>query len=706
MRQIQTKIKTIANIGIFAVVFFFGHFALADHLNQTTGPGFADAQVGDPSFAAVGLAVHTTSTLRLTSITLQIRQDPGSISSATDTLNVSVYAFSNTSSAPTYPLSNTDPNFVGESSGINWAGTSAAYTSTTWNFSTNIDLSPTMYYQLWVHRTGAHTSDNSWDVKIFINNTTDDHTITRRFGAYELTGSVFSGEMFYVTSTLGLADDAYYDNSVYGPPNRYFNFGITVDPDHVPGSFSSLGVRFTPTVTYQTKHLSFRMDRLTNSFDFGNIYAKIYTYDGTTGRGTQVATSTALTTNDIPQSFGDPLTNLAKVTFAFTSTLTFTSNTAYNIVIEPTNYASVSSTNPIFPALNLGIRDAGGSQSPMLHNDPLANPSLTSFYSTSTHWLLSDYPFLSTLFATTNEFQSNVPGGSSFVSFYSTSTSFCQNTRQWKLNTTFGNDSIFQCQASGTCSVGVAWNGFAANTSTYALNNNDIAFSAGSDLASLSTRPYYMPMRFTFGPSTTFNARAYLCDGNSATTCRLDLAASPLNTHIIAYSDNWQFTVKDPSDVACSSSIGFESPNEVTAGSPVVTQNTALTDLYNQALAQCDAFGQQTPVIGGVVQGLCRVLMTLFIPSQSSFDTLLSLRTAVANKPPFGYYNVYISSLQGIESSTSTAAVVSDSDVTTGISIFSGIGWYQTWMIIIRALLWVAFGFGVIKFFKYFTPNS
>lgn len=697
--------KTIATIiASLAVVFAFGDLALAANLSQTTGSVYYDGQVGDPSYAAIGFAVHTSTTQRLTEITLQIRRDPASISSATDALNVSVYEFSNTSSAPAYPLTNTDPSFVGESTGIDWSNTPSSYAARTWTFSTPIILDSTKYYQIWVHRTGTHTSSNFWDLKIFTSNTTDDHLITRRFGVYELTGSVYPGQMAYVTSTLSLADDAFYDNSIYGPPTHYYNFGHAVDADGVPGSYASLGVRFTPTITYSTKHISFRMDRQTHSFDFGNIYAKVYTYDGTSGRGTQIATSSPIATAAIPQCFGDCLANLAKISFPFTDTLTFEAGTSYNIVIEPTNYAVVSSSNPVFPALNLGVRHYGAAETPMLHNDPLDNPSLTSHYSTSTRWLFADYPYLSALFATANEFASNVPGGASAVNFYSTPSPICQ-FRQWKLNITFGSDSdLFPCQKSNTCSVGVAWNSSAANTSTYTYNNNDGALSG--DLTGLSAFPYYMPIRSNFVTGTTFNARAYLCDTANSNTCRLDFK-SPTNTHILAYSDNYQFQVKDFSDPTCSSTI-YESPGELEASSTTINQNTAFNDMYNKAIAQCDTFGENTPIIGGVVQGLCRVFMTLFVPSSEAFNTLLSLRGAVTNKPPFAYFTVFSNSMSSLGSATSTASVISsESDFVANVQAYtSGYDWYETVMTLVRALLWLGFGFGILKFFKYFSPNS
>jgi len=245
------------------------------------------------------------------------------------------------------------------------------------------------------------------------------------------------------------------------------------------------------------------------------------------------------------------------------------------------------------------------------------------------------------------------------------------------------------------------WNTFDGNTTSYRLANPDVPLSG--DVRGLSDFPYYMPTKFSFATNTVYNARAYLCKKANATDCRLDLNTP--NGNIIAYSENYRFTVTDQG--ACSSTI-YESPGEAVRTSTNPYQDTALSDLYDQALEQCDQYGSDIPVVGGIVTGICRVLITLTIPSQGSFDKLVSLRAAVANKPPFAYFGVFSTTISSLESATSTASVISTSSASfvSNVQAYTNFNWYQTYLTIIRALLWVAFAFGIYKFFKHFTPNS
>jgi hypothetical protein len=111
-------------------------------------------------------------------------------------------------------------------------------------------------------------------VLIYTTNSTPQHTITRHFGVWELTGSVYNWQMFYVTSFLGDATSRAYDNTNLGPPTAYYELGHEVDADNVPGSYSSMGLQFTPPAAYQTKHIVLYMGRLRHFWDFGPIYGQ------------------------------------------------------------------------------------------------------------------------------------------------------------------------------------------------------------------------------------------------------------------------------------------------------------------------------------------------------------------------------------------------------------------------------------------------
>lgn len=703
MSLVTRHLKTIVTGASLAVVFFLASFANAAHLQWTGGTYVQDAIVGTIDNAALGIRVIPTSTQRVDNVSFRVRRGAGSISSPTDGLQVSVYRFTATTSVPaSYPLNIGDPAFYESSPQMDWGSTPSSYASRTWTFYNPILLEPGYVYQFWLHRTGTHTADNYWELQMQDTNGSSDVMVDRRFGTFNNPSSAFNLQMLYVTSTIGAAVSRAYDNTNLGPPTAYYELGHEVDADNVPGSYSAMGVQFTPPGSYETKHIVLYMGRLRHFWDFGPIYAKVYTAPGSgTGRGTQIATSTGKSMYDFPLSNGDPLGNLAPVTFEFPTTLTFATNTVYNIIIEPTNYGTESSTNPVYPALTIGVRENGDLRTPLLHNDPIRAPSLTSNFTTSTFIFQSDNGIRkSVVFSTLNEFAHVTPAGSSAVLFDQTPSSTCQ-FKQWKLNVTFGQDSDFACNASQTCSVGVTWNTFDGNTTSYRLTEPDLPLNGDVRLA--SNFAYYYQTKFFFATNTVYNARAYLCKKSSAADCRLDLNTP--NGNIIAYSDNYRFTVTDQG--ACSSTI-YESPGEAVRTSTNPNQDNTFNDLYESALNQCDQFGSNIPIVGGVVTGLCRVLVTLFIPSQGAFDKLASLRGAVANKPPFAYYTVFSGTISSLSTATSTASVISTSsaDFVSSVQAYTGFTWYQTYLTIIRALLWVAFAFGIYRFFKYFTPNS
>jgi len=696
-------LKAIVSVSALAVVFFLASFANAAHLQWTGGTYVQDAIVGTTDNAALAIRVIPTTTARVDNISFRVRRMAGSISSPTDGVQVSVYRFvASTTNPAAYPLSISDPAFYESSPQMDWSSTPSSYASRTWTFFNPVLLEPGYIYQFWIHRTGTHTAGNGWEFQMQDSNGSDDIMVDRRFGVFNNPSLAWNLQMLYVTSTYGPALGRAYDNTNLGPPNAYYELGREIDPDNNPGSYSAMGLQFTPPSAYQTQHIVLYMGRLRHFWDFGPIYAKVYTAPSSgTGRGTQIATSTGKSMYDFPLSNGDPLGNLAPVTFEFPTTLNFATGTPYNIIIEPTNYGTESSTNPVYPALTIGVRNNGDLRTPLLHNDPLRAPSLTSNFSTSTFIFQSDNGIRkSVVFSTLDEFAHVSPGGSSAVLFDQTPTSTCQ-FRQWKLNVTFGQDSDFACNASQTCTVNVSWNTFDGNTTSYRLTNPDPPLTG--DVRGLSNYAYYMPTKFSFATNTVYNARAYLCKKANATDCRLDLNTP--NGNIIAYSENYRFTVTDQG--ACSSTL-YESPGEAVRTSTNPYQDTALSDLYDQALEQCDQYGSDIPVVGGIVTGICRVLITLTIPSQGSFDKLISLRAAVANKPPFAYYSVFSTTISSLSSATSTASVISTSsaDFVSNVQAYINFSWYQTYLTVIRALLWIAFAFGVYRFFKYFTPNS
>lgn len=266
-----------------------------------------------------------------------------------------------------------------------------------------------------------------------------------------------------------------------------------------------------------------------------------------------------------------------------------------------------------------------------------------------------------------------VNGGYSTISFTDTPTSTC-NFSNFKFTPSFSTADLANCStATSTCSQGVAMNAN-TNTTTYLYNTNY------GNIASFSF-PTYIPNPFTFVSGTVYNARAYICSSDNQFDCRMGVGT---NNNILAYSEPWQFIVNGLN--TCSTT--YYSQSEIPP--PGATTSTELISLRAQAAGQCDAFNDGT-VLGGVVWGLCKVMVYLFVPSDDSLNNYRSLQAQVQNKPPFGYISVFTNQLSQFSSSTSSTPSVSTSTYfsTSSLSTLVATPWYGSVRTIIGYIFWL-----------------
>jgi hypothetical protein len=285
-------------------------------------------------------------------------------------------------------------------------------------------------------------------------------------------------------------------------------------------------------------------------------------------------------------------------------------------------------------------------------------------------------------------------GANSFIQFDGTPTSTCQMS-SISVTDSYSPTDLAACIASNSCSQGVAFSIFSSST-YYPFNQNTGVFGQGLNNAS---ETFQVPLHMTFTTNSIVYARAYLCSKNTLAQCELDTTSNP---NILDYSDEWSFVV-DPFGSCVTTTY---SQSEITPRFNTSTLSF-LNNLTNIANTKCDELNHG--VSGPIVWGLCKALVFTFVPGNAILNDWANLRTAVANKPPFGYYSAYSSSLASLSSATSTTSTIATSSavfVSNVQAYTAGYTWYTTFMTIIRALLWISFGFAIYRFFKRFTPNS
>jgi len=95
---------------------------------------------------------------------------------------------------------------------------------------------------------------------------------------------------------------------------------------------------------------------------------------------------------------------------------------------------------------------------------------------------------------------------------------------------------------------------------------------------------------------------------------------------------------------------------------------------------------------GAFANSLCKLLQAVFYPSQQSIDNFSSLKEAMQNKPPFGYFTALSTALSDLSASSSASVDLSD---------LSGIGIFDDFRTLISWVLWLLFGFWIYNKFRH-----
>lgn len=286
----------------------------------------------------------------------------------------------------------------------------------------------------------------------------------------------------------------------------------------------------------------------------------------------------------------------------------------------------------------------------------------------------------------------NGSSASSWIAFANTPISTC-NFQNFALVGGISTSTASVCgttvgsySSTGTCSVGVGYNAGTADSQTYIYNSNN-AVGSFNTLNALSA--VNIPKPSTFVSGTVYNARAYICSSNNASDCWL--GANGTNSEILAQSNDWSFIVNGLDTCSTTYYSQFIIPSPSTS--------SVFADFGNilyQANQQCDAF-RDGSITGGVAWGICKVMVSLLVPSQDSLNNFTNLKNDLSAKPPFGYITVYSTALDTLSNATSTTSTLSTVTSTaelqlstwSQIGVFSQIRTAFEWFLYFVVGVWI-----------------
>lgn len=281
-------------------------------------------------------------------------------------------------------------------------------------------------------------------------------------------------------------------------------------------------------------------------------------------------------------------------------------------------------------------------------------------------------------------------GAPTFINFTDTPTSTCQFDN-WSVSPYVTSADATTCLASHTCSMGVAMN-LSGSEETYVFNVND----GGDDIFD---DPTYIVNSWGMASGSVYNARAYICSKTGPDECYMGATTNP---NIMAISPQWSFIV-DGLDTCTTT---YFSQGEINP--PAFSTSTANETLIAQANQTCLTYNDSS-VLGGVVYGLCKVMVALFVPSDGILDNFGNLRTMVSTKPPFGYINVFTTQIGNLSSASSTTNTTFATNTSTSAMQISSIGQISIFGIVRTAFgwfLWFIFVIYVYNRFKHFSLHG
>lgn len=284
-------------------------------------------------------------------------------------------------------------------------------------------------------------------------------------------------------------------------------------------------------------------------------------------------------------------------------------------------------------------------------------------------------PFLGTIYD--QAMQIDITPDSDLVWFNSTPTSTC-DFQFWDVGWSIHDDSD-----PTSMSVGVGYKLGASGTPYFYNDNTYLAKDGyGSNLGN----PYALPKQGILAGDVIYYARAYLCDSQDEYDCFF----SATNPHIIATSQEYEFVVDPWSTCSSSQTYVFQGEEAYTEDPPTSTPFFGFSQ-------SCDALDST------ISRALCNAMRFLFVPEQNSLDRFLNLKTALEDKPPFGYIGVYTDALGGFDTSTTTTSTLNTATSTPTFTFVTELSIWDKFNTFFDWFLYLVFGFYIYKRFKNFS---
>lgn len=167
-----------------------------------------------------------------------------------------------------------------------------------------------------------------------------------------------------------------------------------------------------------------------------------------------------------------------------------------------------------------------------------------------------------------------------------------------------------------------------------------------------------------------------------------------LPEYTIAEGTSWQFIISGQPNVNGCSAISTIYPN--------FTWPFATTTFDNPYGGDWCAEMPETTTVQEIKKAGCQAAQYLFRPSEDSINNFYSLKGDIEHKPPFGYFSVYKTALDGFEnttSTTSTLAGVADS-ASLQLDTWANLSILQTLRTIFEWILYLLTGFYFYHRFK------
>lgn len=255
-------------------------------------------------------------------------------------------------------------------------------------------------------------------------------------------------------------------------------------------------------------------------------------------------------------------------------------------------------------------------------------------------------------------------------------------------------DTVGSCPSVADAYFAVIGSGTAPDTITLttpvnATSTPDFGLFEGAFTTTSTTTPRFVRVFYGYSTSTMtmsdYEPHSLTNGGNESWVVQ---KLNQVNTGTL-YAQAWLYSDDTLSYSASSSISSFTLTTSGNPYFPVATLPSS-TSTIDQAYFSCD------PAAGNFfTNGICNMILGLFIPPQSDFDNFGNIKARIEHKPPFGYLTSLNTAFSALSSSTTPAV---DFSAVSSISFFTDLKNFLVWP------LWLLFGFWVWNKFRHFKP--